>query len=156
MATKIQAEKNIFSTRACWGYHIQELEWGNNFTFEATRYNFYSEFSWYIQWLLGQNIGTIFLFRTQLYITDLIAVHYTPARPVIIMLQGCIFQNILGKPQNTMFPISDRFSLFFGDPSQHWATLIWMNKIIGYLWNKNFSPEWNYGHYSNSNLKSPW
>jgi hypothetical protein len=32
----------------------------------------------------------------------------------------------LGKPSNTMFPISDRVHILMGDPSQHWATLMLM------------------------------
>jgi hypothetical protein len=35
-----------------------------------------------------------------------------------------LFLIIFGKLPNTMFSISDCIHIFFGDPSQHWATLI--------------------------------
>jgi hypothetical protein len=54
-----------------------------------------------------------------------------------------LFLIILGKPSNTMFPISDRVHIFMGDPSQHWATLMFMKIKLVNNEKNNFSPEWN-------------
>jgi hypothetical protein len=44
-----------------------------------------------------------------------------------------------GKPPNTMFLISDRVLIVFGDPSQQWATLIIMKKKLVKSEKKYFS-----------------